>query len=58
MEKQTLHLEHNYRPAKNPLENPPAIIMLHGFGSDENDLFSFASELPEKYAIFSLKSTH
>lgn len=56
MEKQTLLLEHNYKPAKNPLENPPAIIMLHGFGSDENDLFSFASELPEKYAIISLKA--
>jgi len=56
MEKQTLHLEHNYRPAKNPSENPPAIIMLHGFGSDENDLFSFAGELPDKYAIISLKA--
>ncbi len=56
MEKQTLLLEHNYRPSKNTSENPPAIIMLHGFGSDENDLFSFASELPEKYAIISLKA--
>ncbi|OAD92559.1 phospholipase [Aequorivita soesokkakensis] len=56
MKKQTLLLEHNYRPAKNASENPPAIIMLHGFGSDENDLFSFASELPEKYAIISLKA--
>ena len=56
MEKQILLLEHNYRAAKNPSENPPAIIMLHGFGSDENDLFSFASELPEKYAIISLKA--
>ncbi|QQX76340.1 MULTISPECIES: alpha/beta hydrolase [Aequorivita] len=56
MEKQTLLLKHNYRPAKNASENPPAIIMLHGFGSDENDLFSFANELPEKYAIISLKA--
>lgn len=56
MEKQTLLLDHNYRAAKNAAENPPAIIMLHGFGSDENDLFSFASELPEKYAIISLKA--
>lgn len=30
--------------------------MLHGFGSDENDLFSFANELPEKYTIISLKA--
>jgi len=56
MEKQTLLLDHNYRPAKNASENSPAIIMLHGFGSDENDLFSFAGELPEKYAVISLKA--
>lgn len=59
MKKQTLTLEHNYRPAKfenGSLSHPPAIIMLHGFGSDENDLFSFAQELPEKYAVISLKA--
>ena len=32
--------------------------MLHGYGSDENDLFSFASELPPKYAIISLKAPY
>lgn len=56
MKKQTLSLEHNYKPASNSAENPPVIIMLHGFGSDENDLFSFATELPEKYAVISLKA--
>ncbi|QIE58594.1 alpha/beta fold hydrolase [Rasiella rasia] len=56
MEKQVLSLDHNYKPAISNGTKPPAIIMLHGFGSDENDLFSFASELPETYAIFSLKA--
>ncbi|WP_186988435.1 alpha/beta hydrolase [Constantimarinum furrinae] len=56
MEKQTLRLEHNYKAPKNSEEPSPAIIMLHGFGSDENDLFSFASELPENYHIISLKA--
>lgn len=56
MHKQTLSLEHNYKAAAQPNENPPVIIMLHGFGSDENDLFSFASELPDTYAIISLKA--
>jgi len=56
MEKKKLTLEHNYRAAKNPLEKPPVIILLHGFGSDENDLFSFAGELPNEYAIISLKA--
>lgn len=56
MEKQKLQLEHNYKSAKNPLATPPAIILLHGFGSDENDLFGFAEELPEEFAVFSLKA--
>lgn len=56
MHKQTLSLEHNYKAAAQPNENPPVIIMLHGFGSDENDLFSFASELPDTYAVISLKA--
>ncbi|MGO3182030.1 MAG: alpha/beta hydrolase [Aequorivita sp.] len=56
MEKQILTLEHNYRAAKGSAAKAPVIIMLHGFGSDENDLFSFASELPEEYAIISLKA--
>lgn len=56
MEKQQLPLAHNYRPADNTSEKPPVIIMLHGFGSDENDLFSFSNELPKKFAIISLKA--
>ncbi|QAA80957.1 alpha/beta fold hydrolase [Aequorivita sp. H23M31] len=56
MEKKNLLLEHNYRAPQNSSEKSPAIIMLHGFGSDENDLFSFASELPEEFAIISLKA--
>ncbi len=30
--------------------------MLHGYGSDENDLFSFASELPEELFIISVRA--
>ena len=54
--KQTLSLEHNYKASANPSETSPVIIMLHGFGSDENDLFSFAEELPNTYTIISLKA--
>ncbi len=55
MKKQTLSLEHVYK-SSTLSNNAPAIIMLHGYGSDQNDLFSFAEELPEKYAIISLKA--
>jgi len=36
----------------------PLLIMLHGYGSDENDLFSFASELPEELCIISAKAPY
>jgi len=56
MNKQVLSLEHNYKAPENNETKPPVIIMLHGYGSDENDLFSFANELPTNYAIISLKA--
>ena len=53
----TLSLHHVIR--KSTLtENAPLLIMIHGYGSDENDLFSFASELPEELFIISVKAPH
>lgn len=56
MMKQTLPLEHNYRAPKSSKDQSPAIILLHGYGSDENDLFSFAPELPDTHHIIALKA--
>lgn len=39
-------------------ENAPLLIMCHGYGSDENDLFSFASELPESLFIISVRAPY
>ncbi|MGM0635878.1 MAG: alpha/beta hydrolase [Bacteroidota bacterium] len=52
-----LSLTHLVRPS-NLKEKAPLILMLHGYGSDENDLFSFANELPEKYMVVSAKAPH
>lgn len=52
-----LSLTHLIRPSS-LTGNAPLILMLHGYGSDENDLFSFANELPEEYIIISLKAPH
>jgi phospholipase/carboxylesterase len=52
-----LSLTHLVRPSSLP-ENAPLILMLHGYGSDEKDLFSFANELPEEYIVISLKAPH
>jgi len=50
-----LSLPHNHKPSR--LEsNAPLIVMCHGYGSDENDLFSFAGELDQRYCIVSLKA--
>ena len=32
----------------------PAIILIHGYGSNVDDLFSFANYLPEQYTIISI----
>lgn len=37
-------------------EKTPIIILLHGVGSNEQDLFSFASQLPEKYLVISARA--
>jgi len=57
MTTQNLSLEHVIKPSTQS-EKSPVIIMLHGYGSDENDLFSFASELPQKYLIVSAKAPY
>ncbi len=57
MENTALSLEHIIR--KSPLtESAPLLIMMHGYGSDENDLFSFAQELPEELFIISVKAPY
>ena len=56
MTTKNLTLEHLVKPSNNTTTKAPVIIMLHGYGSNENDLFSFASELPEEYRIVSAKA--
>lgn len=52
-----LSLTHLIRPSDT--QNPaPLILMLHGYGSDENDLFSFADHLPSKYTIISVRAPY
>ena len=46
------------RAPKIPSENPPLLILLHGYGSNEQDLFSFASELPDEFLIISAQAPY
>lgn len=53
----TLSLEHIIQKPINTIDGKaPLLLLLHGYGSDENDLFSFASELPEHYFIISARA--
>ena len=51
-------LQHIIREPKIKSEKAPVVIMLHGYGSDENDLFSFADELPEELMVISAKAPY
>ncbi|RKS53270.1 phospholipase/carboxylesterase [Gillisia mitskevichiae] len=53
-----LSLTHLVRPSSITSGNAPVLIMLHGYGSDENDLFSFASELPKELLIISARAPY
>lgn len=58
MNPKALSLTHLIRPAKYETPNPPVIFLLHGYGSDEQDLFSFAPELPEDLCVISVRAPH
>ena len=52
----TLH--HLVREPKIKKDKNPLLLLLHGYGSNEEDLFSFASELPEEYYIVSARAPY
>jgi len=53
-----LSLEHLIRPSSLAEGNPPVLFMFHGYGSNEEDLFSFAPELPEKLCVISVRAPY
>lgn len=53
-----LSLEYLSRPSSKSTSKTPALFMLHGYGSNEEDLFSFASELPKELYIISIRAPY
>ena len=53
-----LSLHHLVREPKIILDKNPLLLLLHGYGSNEEDLFSFASELPEEYYVVSVRAPY
>lgn len=56
MQKANLSLIHEILPPKNKLEKAPLLLLLHGYGSHEQDLFSFAPMLHDNYFIVSARA--
>ena len=54
----TTELHYIVRKPKTEQKNPPLLILLHGYGSNEEDLFSFASELPDELLIVSARAPY
>jgi phospholipase/carboxylesterase len=53
-----LSLEYKVREPKILLDKNPLLLLLHGYGSNEDDLFSFASELPDEYFVISARAPY
>ncbi len=51
-----LSLTHLIRPSNLTTGKPPVLFLFHGYGSNEEDLFSFAAELPEILCVISARA--
>ncbi|MGY5352886.1 alpha/beta hydrolase [Wenyingzhuangia sp. IMCC45533] len=51
-----LSLEYIAREPIAIVEKPPLILLIHGYGSNKEDLFSFAAELPEQALVVSVQA--
>ncbi|WKL49260.1 alpha/beta fold hydrolase [Flavobacterium pectinovorum] len=52
-EKTALH--YLVRQPKTKTQNPPLLLLLHGVGGNEQNLFSFANELPDNFLVVSAR---
>ncbi|MCF6128813.1 dienelactone hydrolase family protein [Flavobacterium sp. AS60] len=54
----SLSLHHLVREPKVKKDKNPLLLLLHGYGSNEEDLFSFATELPDEYYVISARAPY
>lgn len=53
-----LSLEHLIRLSSVKEGKPPVLFMFHGYGSNEEDLFSFAPELQPEFCVISVRAPY
>jgi len=53
----SLSLTYLHRLPKTKSQNkPPLLLLIHGYGSNEADLFSFADHLPDEFLVVSVRA--
>ena len=55
VEEEPTDLLYLVREPKDPQSPAPVLILLHGYGSNENDLFSFSSQIPDHWLVVSVR---
>jgi phospholipase/carboxylesterase len=53
-----LSLYHLVREPKVKKDKNPLLLLIHGYGSNEEDLFGFAAQLPDEYFIISVRAPY
>lgn len=53
-----LSLYHLVRQPKVKQDRHPLLVLIHGYGSNEEDLFGFAGQLPDEYLILSVRAPY
>jgi phospholipase/carboxylesterase len=53
-----MQLHYLIREPKKISDKNPLLLLLHGYGSNEEDLFSFANELPQDHYVISVRAPY
>src|SRR5215216_7137588 len=53
-----LSLTHLFQPPHRPVDHPPLLLLLHGYGSNERDLVGLAPYLDPRFQIVSARAPH
>ena len=53
-----MNLHYSIQEPKVKHDKNPLLLLLHGYGSNEEDLFSFASELPNDSYVISVRAPY
>lgn len=54
----SLPLHHLYKPADNAAKKPWLLVLMHGVGSNEQDLFGLADFVPPNFHVLSLRAPY